>query len=164
MKLCIDCLKDGRCKAEVDKWRVCPEHRDFSVTRITNVAPSEHPSARNYDKLLNKVIDVNEQMFGMLMDAPSVGIINLMKPLILEIAQLQARLDDTRTTPVLEPKTHAKTAKEATELALYDELIMAVGKVFTGESRHQTALRYIREAEEQYKESDSMLNDGKRDC
>jgi len=32
--------------------------------------------------------------------------------------------------------------------AQYDELIMAVGKCFPGESRHQTALRYIRRAEE----------------
>ena len=29
----------------------------------------------------------------------------------------------------------------------YDELIMAVGRVFPGETRYQTALRYIREAE-----------------
>ena len=30
---------------------------------------------------------------------------------------------------------------------LYHELIMAVGKKYQGESRHQTALRYIRQAE-----------------
>ena len=30
----------------------------------------------------------------------------------------------------------------------YNELIMAVGKKFPNESRHETALRYIREAEE----------------
>mgnify|MGYP001570319282 FL=1 len=29
----------------------------------------------------------------------------------------------------------------------YDELIYAVGMKFNGESRHETALRYIREAE-----------------
>ena len=31
--------------------------------------------------------------------------------------------------------------------ALYDELIMAVARHFPGESRHETALRYIREVE-----------------
>ena len=31
--------------------------------------------------------------------------------------------------------------------SLYDELLNAVGKKFDGESRHQTALRYIKEAE-----------------
>lgn len=31
---------------------------------------------------------------------------------------------------------------------LYNELIYAVGKVFPGESRHETALRYIRKAEQ----------------
>lgn len=30
---------------------------------------------------------------------------------------------------------------------LYNELIYAVGKKYPGETRHQTALRYIREAE-----------------
>ena len=38
------------------------------------------------------------------------------------------------------------------ELALaiqqYNELLMAVARVFPGETRHETALRYIREAEE----------------
>lgn len=31
---------------------------------------------------------------------------------------------------------------------LYDELLLAVGKKFPDETRHQTALRYIREAEQ----------------
>lgn len=34
-------------------------------------------------------------------------------------------------------------------LAKYNELILAVAQVFPGETRHQTALRYIREREEQ---------------
>jgi len=33
------------------------------------------------------------------------------------------------------------------ERVKYDELIMAVGNKWPGESRHETALRYIREAE-----------------
>lgn len=35
----------------------------------------------------------------------------------------------------------------AAEREKYNELLMAVGKKFPGESRHETALRYIREAE-----------------
>lgn len=35
--------------------------------------------------------------------------------------------------------------------AHYNELVMAVGLRFPGESRHDTALRYIREAEERRK-------------
>ena len=35
----------------------------------------------------------------------------------------------------------------ATDLDRYMELLMAVARVFPGETRHQTALRYIREAE-----------------
>lgn len=36
---------------------------------------------------------------------------------------------------------------------LYHELLNAVGRVFPGESRHETALRYIREAEKRAGES-----------
>ena len=36
---------------------------------------------------------------------------------------------------------------DAINSAKYFELIMAVGKKYSGETRHQTALRYIREAE-----------------
>ena len=32
--------------------------------------------------------------------------------------------------------------------ALYEELLLAVHSTFPGETRHQTALRYIREAEQ----------------
>lgn len=45
-----------------------------------------------------------------------------------ELAQSQARVKELDT--------------------LYHELIMAVGQKFMGESRHETALRYIKEAEE----------------
>lgn len=38
-------------------------------------------------------------------------------------------------------------------LALYDELIFAVESKFTGETRHQTALRYIKEREQCRQES-----------
>ena len=41
---------------------------------------------------------------------------------------------------------------------LYDELIMAVARKFTGESRHETALRYIRDAE---RRAGSDLGDAK---
>lgn len=45
---------------------------------------------------------------------------------------------------------HARAAAipaDAERLKLYDELIYAVGSKDPGESRHQTALRYIRQAE-----------------
>ena len=38
-------------------------------------------------------------------------------------------------------------AGAAAEREKYNELLMAVGKKFPNESRHETALRYIREAE-----------------
>ena len=41
-----------------------------------------------------------------------------------------------------------QSAQDRQDAELYRELIMAVGKKFPGESRHQTALRYIRQAEE----------------
>lgn len=40
--------------------------------------------------------------------------------------------------------------KAATYKVLYEELIYAVGSKWPGESRHETALRYIKEAEERY--------------
>ena len=41
-----------------------------------------------------------------------------------------------------------KLETECTELnKKYDELIYAVARVFSNETRHETALRYIREAE-----------------
>lgn len=48
---------------------------------------------------------------------------------------------------VLERKD--KELAEAADLrAKYNELLMAVGRKHEGETRHQTALRYIRQAEE----------------
>lgn len=44
--------------------------------------------------------------------------------------------------------TKAKTAREIELERNYQELIMAVGRKYHGETRHQTALRYIRRAEE----------------
>ncbi len=41
-----------------------------------------------------------------------------------------------------------KTLNEKNYEKLYNELIYAVGNVFPNETRHQTALRYIREAEQ----------------
>ena len=43
--------------------------------------------------------------------------------------------------------TRAKTAREIELAHDYNELIYAVGTKFPGESRHETALRYIRQAE-----------------
>jgi len=43
--------------------------------------------------------------------------------------------------------TKAKTASEIKITQNYNELIMAVARKFPGETRHQTALRYIKEAE-----------------
>lgn len=48
------------------------------------------------------------------------------------------------------PESPAKEQPgEQTDIAaLYDELLFAVGNKYPGETRHQTALRYIRRAEE----------------
>lgn len=43
--------------------------------------------------------------------------------------------------------TKARTAREIKLQRDYDELIMAVARKHHGETRHQTALRYIQEAE-----------------
>ena len=43
--------------------------------------------------------------------------------------------------------TTAKTQKELILQMKYDELIFAVGSKFPGETRHETALKYIKAAE-----------------
>lgn len=45
------------------------------------------------------------------------------------------------------PKDPRVTKAKVRKGALYNELLFAVGRKFPGETRHQTALRYIREAE-----------------
>lgn len=50
---------------------------------------------------------------------------------------------DDRTDPVQSPHD-----KNQCPECLYAELLSAVARKFPGESRHQTALRYIRQAEE----------------
>ena len=42
---------------------------------------------------------------------------------------------------------HVDVVEIANDAARYQELIFAVGKKWVGESRHETALRYIRQAE-----------------
>lgn len=44
-------------------------------------------------------------------------------------------------------QTTPEAEQDRQDAELYRELIMAVGKKFPGESRHQTALRYIRQAD-----------------
>jgi hypothetical protein len=44
-------------------------------------------------------------------------------------------------------RIHQLEAELARKDKLYSELIMAVGRKYPGETRHQTALRYIRMAE-----------------
>lgn len=46
------------------------------------------------------------------------------------------------------------------EMAQYNELIMAVERKFPGETRHQTALRYIRQAEAEVGSTDSSTESG----
>jgi len=41
--------------------------------------------------------------------------------------------------------------------ALYDELIMSVGMCFKNETRHQTALRYIKQAEERENDAEKSF-------
>jgi len=46
---------------------------------------------------------------------------------------------------------------------LYHELLYAVARKFPGESRHETALRYIRDAEERARQTGSCKQNGKDD-
>ncbi len=59
------------------------------------------------------------------------------------ITHIKAALDDVGITGI-----EADAVREAIDNynALYHELIMEVSQVFPGESRHDTARRYIREA------------------
>lgn len=45
------------------------------------------------------------------------------------------------------PEPNASDPEIAAKAQNYNELIMAVARIFPGESRHETALRYIQEAE-----------------
>ena len=49
--------------------------------------------------------------------------------------------------------TEARTSREILWSKLYNELLLAVGNKYPGEERHETALRYIREAESRTDES-----------
>jgi len=69
-----------------------------------------------------------------------VGLLDLLIKLRDELLE---RVETIKSRPV-EPEVIAEIADVEEK---YNELIMAVAKKFTNETRHQTALRYIKEAE-----------------
>lgn len=80
----------------------------------------------------------------------------LAEPLHKEIEELRAQLADTeasrqeyiRLFHEQERENDALEKKYSAVSSAYNELIMAVGRKFPGEIRHDTALRYIKRAEE----------------
>lgn len=59
------------------------------------------------------------------------------------------------------PTRERESDKAIERAAKYDELIYAVGNKYPGETRHETALRYIRQAEESKGgPGDALLNEG----
>jgi len=63
-------------------------------------------------------------------------------------AKLRQELSTTWRLYELEREHNAKLKQQlATRQTLYHELLMAVESKWPGETRHQTALRYIRQAE-----------------
>ena len=54
---------------------------------------------------------------------------------------------DSAATPRANARIAELEAENATLKKNYQELIMAVGKKFPGETRHETALKYIRRCE-----------------
>ena len=62
-------------------------------------------------------------------------------------AQLQAERGVSGDLAIELQRERRERAADRTRLEAYNELIYAVATKHTGETRHQTALRYIREAE-----------------
>lgn len=61
---------------------------------------------------------------------------------------LRAALSAREEAAKLEAEITALTARMGDTTRRYHDLILAVGKTYPGETRHKTALRYIRKAEE----------------
>ncbi len=74
----------------------------------------------------------------------------------LDGLEQRVRQFETLSLPGQSPMMHMGTAYLVSDLwrevrqlrALHSELVMAVARKYPGESRHETALRYIREREE----------------
>jgi uncharacterized protein YjiS (DUF1127 family) len=64
-----------------------------------------------------------------------------------KLAETYANLDHYREGVMRLQEINNELQEMSSIRALYDELIMAVARKFPGESRHQTALKYIREIE-----------------
>lgn len=69
-------------------------------------------------------------------------------------AEFQAAFDKAKKLATVHNALNSGAAEEKTDAEelsrlrmLYDELLMAVGNKYPGETRHETALRYIRTAE-----------------
>lgn len=75
------------------------------------------------------------------------------------VAQLRDSCDEARSDPERHangcPIAAALTARVAKLEAKYHELIFAVDNKYTGETRHETALRYIRRAAAAHSDADN---------
>ena len=63
------------------------------------------------------------------------------------VAEDRSRLEEIADAAMLAAAPTPPVSEDRKELELYGELLYAVANKFSGESRHQTALRYIRNAE-----------------
>lgn len=78
-----------------------------------------------------------------------------------EITQLKLKLEDTQKKMREQGENLLKWMDSHDRLEeKYNELLMSVGTKYPNETRHQTALRYIREAE---RHSDTEAGQSKKD-
>jgi predicted nucleic acid-binding Zn-ribbon protein len=116
-----------KCGSEMRKW--------FNQ----QIFEGWHCSDCGYDEPQSKEVEIVEEIKSIFSDAMGS-----------EPVEYDSRLDNWLDVLVKQIKsdTESRVRREMVEIEnKYQELIMAVGNKYPGETRHQTALRYIKNAE-----------------
>jgi hypothetical protein len=125
-----------------EKYTLCPRTLRYASEQLSNLYRHLVHSGDTYEQGIGveKACKVLDQMADMIPD-PTQG------PVDRIAAKLRSAVQHAASTPA----TPADAAYQRMDyLSLekrYEELIFAVQRCFPGETRHQTALRYIRETE-----------------
>ena len=127
------------------------EERDRKIEELNTIlSPSDPMKYTMYKKLIARVEQAEAKCKGC-------------KDYEVRVATLQADLGTVDMAGVLSDMDRRQTIKGlrdqlAVAREAYQELIMAVGKKYPNETRHQTALRYIKEREEGSQHADAKAS------
>ena len=141
---CYDIVCED-CPARSPIYKTMEEAKNFWNKRASQAAPQAMPNLKVTFIAIDK--EKNESVWDL--DAQKIGISTSIQDPKTGLTLTNIKFEEKESVPaetlVRQGEVQPVLRTEIEEK--YNELIMAVAKKFTNETRHETALRYINEAE-----------------